>query len=56
MKVSELIAELQKCPQDAKVCIPASDQELSKWDSEVRDVIINNDNTVDLDNWPAENF
>lgn len=62
MIVSELIAALQKMPQDARVVMQPT-KEPSKWDNEVRDVIYNDPRltnkdagTVELDNWPAEDF
>jgi hypothetical protein len=56
MTVSELIAELQKLPQDATVHIVDYSPDNTKWDNEVRDIILNKDNTVDLDNWPSEGY
>lgn len=52
MRVAELIAELQKLPQDAVVLI-VSEPNFNRFDQEVRDVILNEDGTVELDNWPA---
>lgn len=63
MIVSELIAQLQKLPQDAKVIIVNfEDMCRAKWDQEVRDVIYNppscksDPHTVELDNWPATDY
>jgi hypothetical protein len=61
MKVSELIAELQKLPQDAKVIMTslANRNQDPNYDYEVRDVILNDKfssepMTVELDNWPKD--
>jgi hypothetical protein len=62
MIVSELIAALQKMPQDARVIL--TDQSVGTYDHEVRDVLYNGHNikqvkdrhTVELDNWPASGF
>lgn len=57
MTVSELIEKLRTMPQDAKVTITIQDNTgLSRWDPEVRDVIKNDDNWIELDNWPAEGY
>lgn len=57
MKVSELIVELQKMPQDAVVILVESmPNQTDYWNQEVRDVVFNKDGTVELDNWPPTHF
>jgi hypothetical protein len=64
MIVSDLITILQTMPQDAKVIITTVNIQQEKWDNEVRDVIYNDPKyvkdsdagTVELDNWPAEDY
>ncbi len=55
MTVFELIEALQKFPPNSVVMIPV-DQEDEKWDGNIKHIIDNEDGTIDLDNWPEDDF